>query len=76
MVNVNEGEGIENFEWRRNGELLRDWNNQEVVTIENIRVNDSGIYECHEQGVREERHAIFQVIVRGNQESSHLRVFV
>ena len=64
MVNVNDG--IENVRWRRNGELIRTWDNQEVFTIENIGVDDAGIYECHEQGIRQERHAIFQVIVRGN----------
>ena len=58
-------EGIENVRWRRNGDSIHAWDSKVVVTIDNVRVTDSGIYECHEQGVRRERHAIFQVIVRG-----------
>ena len=68
MVNVDEG--IENVRWRRNGDSIHAWDSKVVVTIENIGVNDAGIYECHEQGIRQERHAIFQVIVRGNLSNS------
>ena len=36
------------------------------VTIENVRKADEGIYECYNDGDREEaKHAIMRLIVRG-----------
>ncbi|XP_072043280.1 angiopoietin-1 receptor-like [Amphiura filiformis] len=48
-----------------NGDAIAKWNDQTEVTIDNVRLTDSGIYECFEEGRREVgEHAIMRLIVR------------
>ena len=56
-----------NLRWvHNNGEIIRDWNDLTEVTIDNVRLADSGIYECFEEGKRAMgQHAIIRLIVRG-----------
>ncbi|XP_072043279.1 uncharacterized protein [Amphiura filiformis] len=53
--------------WIHNGQrVLQNWNGQTTVTINNVRLADAGVYECYEDGRREEgEHAIMILIVRG-----------
>ena len=57
-----------NLRWiHNNGKIIRDWNDQTEVTIDNVRLADAGIYECFADGKREMRqHAIMRLIVRGS----------
>ena len=56
-----------NLRWRHNGgDEMKELNDQKTYTITNVTTNDSGIYECYENGRRSEgKHAIFQLVVRG-----------
>ncbi|XP_072042727.1 tyrosine-protein kinase receptor Tie-1-like [Amphiura filiformis] len=56
--------GINQFRWRRNGALVQPWDNQETVTIDKVRVEDGGIYECHQNSNRTGYQAIFTVNIR------------
>ena len=53
--------------WRHNGGgFISKWDGESRVEIENVRVQDGGIYECHQNRKRAEgKHAIFQLVVRG-----------
>ncbi|XP_072041907.1 tyrosine-protein kinase receptor Tie-1-like isoform X2 [Amphiura filiformis] len=45
--------------------ILPNWTNLTSVTIPSVTVNDAGVYECSEFGLRENgKHAIFQLVVR------------
>ena len=59
---------VDNIRWRHNGgDLIAEWNNDQVVQLTNVGVGDGGIYECHRNGDRHNGlNAIFQLIVRGN----------
>ena len=53
--------------WNHDGSPVTKWNSLKTVTIPNVRLSDEGIYECYEDGKREEGlHAIMRLIVRGN----------
>ena len=56
-----------NLRWRHNGgDVIKELNDQKIYTITTVTTNDSGIYECYEDGKRSDgKHAIFQLIVRG-----------
>ncbi|XP_072041905.1 uncharacterized protein [Amphiura filiformis] len=42
-----------------------NWNDMTSVTIPRVTVNDAGVYECSQFGLRENgKHAIFQLVVR------------
>ncbi len=60
---------IDNLRWvHNNGDVITQWNDQTEVTINNVRMADTGIYECFEEGRRERgEHAIMRLIVRGKQ---------
>ena len=52
--------------WNHNGSPVAKWDGLTTVTIPNVRLSDKGIYECYEDGEREEGlHAITRLIVRG-----------
>ena len=52
--------------WRHNGALVSVWNGLKLVNVANVRKADEGIYECYEDGHREDGlHAIVRLIVRG-----------
>ena len=52
--------------WRRNGARTRNLDGMYVLHIDAVATEDSGIYECHGNGKRNEgKQAIFQLIVRG-----------
>ena len=52
--------------WNHNGSPVPEWNSLKTVTIANVKLSDKGIYECYENGIREEGlHAIMRLIVRG-----------
>ncbi|XP_071957852.1 uncharacterized protein [Antedon mediterranea] len=52
--------------WKKDGSIdISEWNGMSNVTIENVRRKDDGIYECYQEGHRNEgKHAIVRVIVR------------
>ena len=55
-----------NLRWRHNEVLLSRWDGLKAVFITNVRKADEGIYECYEDGHREDGlHAIMRLIVRG-----------
>ena len=52
--------------WAHNGVPVSDWDGMGVVSITDVRKADEGIYECYEEGHRENGlHAIMRLIVRG-----------
>ena len=52
--------------WRHNEAPKSAWDGMKKVTITNVRKADEGIYECYEDGHREDGlHAIMRLIVRG-----------
>ena len=54
--------------WNHNGSPVTKWNILKTVTIPNVKLSDEGIYECYEDGKREEGlHAIMRLIVRGTE---------
>ena len=56
----------ENLRWRHNEARMSAWDGMKSVTITNVRKADEGIYECCEDGHREDGvHAIMRLIVRG-----------
>ena len=59
---------VDNIRWRHNGGgFIEKWNDDQVVQLTNVEVGDRGIYESHRNHDRSQgRHAIFQLIVRGN----------
>ena len=63
---------IDSLRWRHNGgEYITSWNDDPAVQLTNVRVDDRGIYECLRHGDRSQgRHAIFQLIVRGNKHNN------
>ena len=51
--------------WNHNDEYISAWDGMKSVTITNVRKADEGIYECYEDGRREDGvHAIMNLIVR------------
>ncbi|XP_072050190.1 uncharacterized protein [Amphiura filiformis] len=51
--------------WRHNEQPIIAWNSKKTVTITHVRKADAGIYECHQDGKREDGlHAIMRLIVR------------
>ncbi|KAJ8020702.1 hypothetical protein HOLleu_40361 [Holothuria leucospilota] len=52
--------------WRRNGRMVRKWSHQGSITLYNVTMKDSGIYESHLTTLRSlGNHAIMRLIVRG-----------
>ena len=53
--------------WSHNGgPNITNWEGRNKITIDNVRKGDEGIYECYNDGEREEaKHAIMRLIVRG-----------
>ena len=58
---------LSELRWSHNGgPSITAWERKIKVTIENVRKADEGIYECYNDGAREEaKHAIMRLIVRG-----------
>ncbi|XP_071959475.1 uncharacterized protein [Antedon mediterranea] len=53
--------------WKKNGDTadISEWDGLSHVTLGNVRRKDDGIYECYQEGHRDEgQHAIVRVIVR------------
>ena len=55
-----------NLRWSHNGgPNITNWAGRNKVNIDNVRKADEGIYECYNDGEREEaKHAIMRLIVR------------
>ena len=52
--------------WNHNSDYISAWDGMKSVTITNVRKADEGIYECYEDGHRDDGlHAIMRLIVRG-----------
>ncbi|XP_033122952.1 tyrosine-protein kinase receptor Tie-1-like, partial [Anneissia japonica] len=56
---------IENLRWAKNGNYNIEWDNLTEISLENITLDDAGVYECYVNGTRDEgKHAFMQLIVR------------
>ena len=66
---LEENNGISNLRWRHNGgESIPALNGMDTNTISSVTVQDAGVYECYQDGSRDQGlHAIFQLVVRGKQ---------
>ena len=63
--------------WRHNGEYVGAWDGMKSVTITNVRKADEGIYECYEDGHREDGvHDIMRLIVRGKLSSKERQIYL
>ncbi|KAJ8050724.1 Tyrosine-protein kinase receptor Tie-1 [Holothuria leucospilota] len=51
--------------WRFNGLVQQKWNGQSSITITNIEIKDSGIYECFIRGGSDYYVVTYRLIVRG-----------
>ena len=60
--------GVSTLRWRHNGELIPTLHGMDTNTISSVTVQDAGVYECYQNGKRNQGlHAIFQLVVRGEQ---------
>ncbi|XP_071957854.1 uncharacterized protein [Antedon mediterranea] len=66
VVTTNNTVNTNNLRWKKDGIIdIFEWDGLSNVTIENVRRKDDGIYECYQEGHRDEgQHAIVRVIVR------------
>ncbi|XP_038075767.1 tyrosine-protein kinase receptor Tie-1-like isoform X2 [Patiria miniata] len=56
-----------NYRWRHNGrDILTSWNDQLIVSIDDVAVNDGGVYSCFASDQENRQlHGIMRLIVRG-----------
>ena len=79
-VNLEVQTDLTDLRWSYNGgPSITEWEEKKKVTIENVRKADEGIYECYNDGDREEaKHAIMRLIVRGKlfneSHEDHIRI--
>ena len=54
------------FNWQKDGNVQNQWDNLKQVPLNQVKVTDAGIYECHVAGNRASgEQAIIRLIVRG-----------
>ena len=66
---VDMNSGVNNLRWRHNGsESMSHLDDMDTYTINSVTLQDAGVYECYHNNMRNEGlHAIFQLVVRGEQ---------
>ncbi|XP_033099120.1 angiopoietin-1 receptor-like [Anneissia japonica] len=56
---------IENLRWAKNGNYNIEWDNLTEISLENITLDDAGVYECYiNDSWNEGKHAFMHLIVR------------